>query len=62
MKKLKPDGLREYEPHASGISALYCPETGIVDYLQVCEQLALNVRENEIVLGQLPSIIEKQVV
>ncbi len=62
MKKLKHDELREYEPHANGISALYCPETGIIDYAQVCEQLALNVRENgEIALGAaVIGIIEKQ--
>ena len=29
IKKLLPDELREYEPHATGLSALYCPETGI---------------------------------
>ena len=52
MKKLKRDGLREYEPYASGTSALYCPETGIVDYVQVCEQLALNVQGNGEIIGR----------
>ncbi|MER3472558.1 MAG: L-2-hydroxyglutarate oxidase [Armatimonadota bacterium] len=32
--------LRELEPHASGIEALYVPETGIVDFSRVCERLA----------------------
>lgn len=31
--------LRELEPHAAGIKAIHVPETGIVDYQQVCEKL-----------------------
>jgi L-2-hydroxyglutarate oxidase LhgO len=31
--------LREVEPHATGVRALFVPETGIVDYKQVCETL-----------------------
>jgi L-2-hydroxyglutarate oxidase len=36
--------LLELEPHAAGICALHVPETGIVDYLGVCERLAALVR------------------
>jgi L-2-hydroxyglutarate oxidase len=36
--------LVELEPHAAGIRALHVPETGIVDYLGVCERLAALVR------------------
>lgn len=32
--------LRELEPHAAGIEAIHVPETGIVDYLDVCRVLA----------------------
>ncbi|WP_068257992.1 L-2-hydroxyglutarate oxidase [Rubripirellula obstinata] len=32
--------LRELEPSAAGISALHVPETGIVNYAQVCRHLA----------------------
>ena len=45
IKKLSPDELRKYEPHATGLSALYCPETGIIDYQQVCEQLFENIQK-----------------
>lgn len=36
--------LAELEPHAAGIQALRVPETGIVDYKQVCERLAANIK------------------
>ena len=45
IKKLSSDELWEYEPHATGLSALYCPETGIIDYQQVCEQLSENIQK-----------------
>jgi len=32
--------LSELEPHAAGIQAVHVPETGIVDYREVCEKLA----------------------
>lgn len=37
--------LRELEPHAAGLQAIYVPEAGIVDFRQVCERLAERVRE-----------------
>jgi L-2-hydroxyglutarate oxidase len=40
-----PERLRELEPHAAGVRALHVPETGIVDYVQVCRQLADRVRD-----------------
>src|SRR6185295_6331057 len=39
--------LLELEPHAAGVAALHVPETGIVDYAQVCERLAERVRQHE---------------
>jgi len=36
--------LTELEPHAAGIKALHVPETGIVDYPQVCERLVARIR------------------
>ncbi|MCU1262690.1 MAG: lhgO [Bryobacterales bacterium] len=39
------DRLQELEPHAAGIRAIHVPETGIVDYKQVCSRLAERVRE-----------------
>jgi len=37
--------LLELEPHVAGISALHVPETGIVNYRQVCERLGQRLRE-----------------
>ncbi|HWO00259.1 MAG TPA: L-2-hydroxyglutarate oxidase [Blastocatellia bacterium] len=45
--------LLEIEPHAAGVAALHVPETGIVDYAQVCERLALRIadRGNRVLTG-----------
>jgi len=37
--------LAELEPAASGVAAIHVPETGIVNYRQVCERLAERVRQ-----------------
>jgi len=44
LQLLKPEELREIEPHAAGLAAIRVPEEGIVDYPQVCEALAAEVR------------------
>lgn len=53
IKKLSADEIEEYEPNISGIAGLHVPETGIVDYLDVCrgykEQILKN--DNEIFLN-----------
>tara|TARA_Y100000591_G_scaffold322271_1_gene338417 strand:- start:1011 stop:2198 length:1188 start_codon:yes stop_codon:yes gene_type:complete len=46
LKKLSPSELFEYEPYANGLSALYCPETGIINYNKVCEQLSKNIQKS----------------
>jgi L-2-hydroxyglutarate oxidase len=45
--------LRELEPHAAGIRAIHVPETGIVNYRQVCDRLAklLGDRGHRILTG-----------
>jgi len=45
LRKLRPEEIREYEPHASGIAGLLVQETGIVDYAQVTQAFADVVRE-----------------
>jgi (S)-2-hydroxyglutarate dehydrogenase len=40
LRFLAPDELREIEPHARGVRALFVPSTGITDYGQVCEKYA----------------------
>ncbi len=37
--------LAELEPHAAGVRALHVPETGIVDFPEVCRRLAQRVTE-----------------
>jgi (S)-2-hydroxyglutarate dehydrogenase len=44
VERWSPEQLREREPHAAGIAALYVPQTAIVDYAQVA---AAYVRELE---------------
>lgn len=39
-RRIDTDELRELEPSAAGIAALHVPETGIVNYRRVCEQMA----------------------
>lgn len=39
--------LRELEPHAAGVKAIWVPEAGIVNYGQVCRKLADLVQERE---------------
>jgi L-2-hydroxyglutarate oxidase len=36
--------LRSREPNISGLGALFVPSTGIVDYAQICEAMALDLR------------------
>ncbi len=40
LEVVGPDRIREIEPHAAGIRALWSPATGIVDYGQVVRALA----------------------
>jgi len=42
---ISAERLRELEPHAAGIQAIYVPEAGIVDFRAVCERLAQRIRE-----------------
>jgi len=44
LKRLRPEEIREYEPHVSGIAGLFVSETGIVDYVQVTQAFANVVR------------------
>src|SRR5437016_12116710 len=39
LRFLKPDQMREIEPHVSGVAALHVPQEGIADYPRVCAGL-----------------------
>jgi L-2-hydroxyglutarate oxidase len=45
LQGLGPDGIREHEPHATGIAGLYVPDTGVVDFREVAEAFARRVKE-----------------
>jgi L-2-hydroxyglutarate oxidase len=45
VRRLRPEEIRELEPHASGVAGLHVPETGIVDYKQVAQVYAELVRK-----------------
>lgn len=46
IKRLTKDEIKEYEPYASGIEALYIPQTGIVDYVAVTNKYAKLIIKN----------------
>ncbi len=45
LKRLRPEEIKAYEPHVSGIDGLWVPQTGIVDYTGVTHQYADLVRQ-----------------
>jgi L-2-hydroxyglutarate oxidase LhgO len=53
LELVGPERLREIEPYAAGIKAIWSPNTGIVDYVRVAHAYALDARERggEIVVG-----------
>lgn len=44
IRRVAREEIHELEPHASGISAVHSPGTGIVDFRAVCDHLAEDVR------------------
>lgn len=46
LEMIGPERLRELEPHAVGIKALYSPATGIVDFSRVARAYAREVTEH----------------
>ena len=53
LRRLRPEEIRDIEPHAAGIAGLFVPQTGIVDYTKVTNAFAGEVRRagGEIILG-----------
>jgi L-2-hydroxyglutarate oxidase len=47
-------GLRDYEPHVTGVAGFFVPQTGIVDYTVIAEKYADLIRKmgGEILLGE----------
>jgi len=44
IERIGPERLKEIEPHAAGIEALYVPQTGIIDYLKVAAAYAEEIQ------------------
>jgi 2-hydroxyglutarate dehydrogenase len=44
LRRLDAEGIREVEPHATGVAALHSPETGIVDFRAVARAYAEDLR------------------
>jgi len=44
IRLLTAEEIADFEPHATGLAALHVPQTGIVDYVQVTEAFADQVR------------------
>ena len=53
LEEIGPERLKEIEPHAFGLKALWVPVTGIVDYKQVANTYADKIRDagGEVVTG-----------
>jgi len=46
LELIGPERIKEIEPHATGLKALYSPNTGIVDYREITEKYAQIAMEN----------------
>ncbi|MEZ0610326.1 L-2-hydroxyglutarate oxidase [Fibrella sp. WM1] len=40
LRRLSVGEMREIEPHVAGVDGIFVPQTGIIDYTQVCEAYA----------------------
>lgn len=45
LEMVGPERIREIEPHAKAVRALYSPNTAIVDYRQVAGAMAANIKD-----------------
>lgn len=50
VRMLEPDELREIEPHARALRGIHSPNTGIVDYTEVCAAMAGELRTRGVVI------------
>lgn len=45
LQRLNQNEIKDYEPYANGIEAIYVPYTGIIDYVSVCNKLSDLIKE-----------------
>ncbi|CAL9620357.1 L-2-hydroxyglutarate dehydrogenase [Nocardiopsis dassonvillei] len=43
LRRLGPEGIREVEPHTTGLAALHSPRTAITDYTRISESFAQDI-------------------
>ena len=62
LEEVGPERIREIEPHAAGIRALWSPRTGITDFGRVTESFAADVvaRGGAVELGRAVTGIERR--
>lgn len=62
LRRVDARGLREIEPHATGVAALHSPETGIVDFAAVARELAAQLRAGgaQILTGTTVTTLERR--
>ncbi|HEY7352289.1 MAG TPA: L-2-hydroxyglutarate oxidase [Terriglobales bacterium] len=46
VRRIGPEELRDFEPYATGIAALFVPSTGITNFAQVCQEYAKLVSQS----------------
>lgn len=56
--KLDADGIKEYEPHVTGVKGIFVPQTGIVDYTLVAEKLAELIQEYNAVIRYNSKVVD----
>ncbi|AQG81762.1 L-2-hydroxyglutarate oxidase [Spirosoma montaniterrae] len=54
IRRISLAEMREIEPHVNGVAGLFVPQTGIIDYKQVCEKIAVKFQASggELRLGE----------
>jgi L-2-hydroxyglutarate oxidase len=62
LVKLNSEQIREIEPHCQGIMGIKVPQTGIINYLAVCQELASDIKQmgGEVLTGQKVVGLEKK--
>ena len=46
LKMVDQEEIKEIEPYSAGVKAIFSPNTGIIDYFEVSQAYATNMREN----------------
>lgn len=50
LQWLTPEEIKEHEPYVNGVKGIYVPQTGIIDYKNVCEKLESKLLEEGVAI------------